>query len=426
MAECRHKRPVSVPDGIGKSKIIYVPCGKCANCLANKQNDFLVRAYKCAINLGSLDLVTLTYDDNTVPITGCFGEFKDGVCVCHSMPMYMDELREVWKSTEAYYRDSRKGLKMYHPSKWYPFDKSDGKDLRCYVAAAIRKKDVQSWLKSCRIRYERKHGRMKPFKYAICPEYGGRTARPHYHLLFFGIDNDILKYFLKDWRRRFGFVDRRRVNLVNPEDKSNGFAKACAYVSKYISKGIFETANLEYVPRHRITVSKYLGLENPFELRDMFNFHLCRDLRRDSFVAVLPYYSPGEVYNPVTGEVLSSCYGPTKEDTMWAEQMVRRATITIEGFKYRLPKSFKNVLFRRYDPVKKRYTASELSCAFNSAVEMLAFRDFDEILSSHNLDPGRSSDLPEIIELSDRFNSGALNFNDCTARLKHFYQKTMF
>lgn len=124
---------------------------------------------------------------------------------------------------------------------------------------------------------------MKPFKYAICPEYGGRTARPHYHLLFFGIDNDILKFFIKDWRRRFGFVDRRRVNLVNPEDNSNGFAKACAYVSKYISKGIFETVKLDYVPRPRITVSKYLGLENPFELRDMFNFHLCRDLRRDSF-----------------------------------------------------------------------------------------------------------------------------------------------
>lgn len=111
---------------------------------------------------------------------------------------------------------------------------------------------------------------------------------------------------------------------------------------------------------------------------------------------------------------------------MWAENMIRRATISIEGFKYRLPKSFKNVLFRRYDPLKKRYTASELSCAFNSSVEMLSFRNFDEILSSHNLDPGRSTDLPEIIELSDRFYSGALNRDDCTSRLKHFYQKSMF
>lgn len=426
MAQCRHKRPLAVPDGIGRTKIIYVPCGKCANCLANRQNDFLVRAYKCAVNLGSLDLVTLTYDDNHVPITGCFGEFVDGVCVSHSMPLYMDELRDVWKSAVERYRDVRKGIKCYHPSKWFPFDKSDGKDLRCYVAAAVRKLDVQSWIKSCRIKYERKHGHMKPFKYAICPEYGGRTKRPHYHLLFFGIKDEILKFFIKDWRRRFGFVDRKRVMLVNKDDGSNGYAKACAYVSKYISKGIFETANLEYVPRPRVTVSKYLGLENPFELRDMYNYYLCKDLRNDSFVASLPYYSPGEVYNPVTGEVLPCVSAPGPDITMWAENMVRRASVTIEGFKYKLPRSFKNVLFRRYDPVKKRYTASELSCAFNSAVEMLNLRSFDEIYESSGLDPGRPGDSEKIAALQDRFFTGALSCEDCTSRLKHFYSKTMF
>ena len=103
---------------------------------------------------------------------------RDGVCVCHSMPMYMDELRDVFGSLQGLtivilvrFEDVSSVEMVSFP------DKSDGKDLRllCCSCHSV-KKDVQSWIKSCRIRYERKHGRMKPFKYAICPEYGGRGS----------------------------------------------------------------------------------------------------------------------------------------------------------------------------------------------------------------------------------------------------------
>lgn len=72
----------------------------------------------------------------------------------------------------------------------------------------LRKKDVQKFLKRLRF-YHSEHSdpkynratAKKPIKYYCVGEYGGRTARPHYHLLIFNCDIELIQ---KAWS--LGFV----------------------------------------------------------------------------------------------------------------------------------------------------------------------------------------------------------------------------
>lgn len=77
--------------------------------------------------------------------------------------------------------------------------------------------------------YVKNHSNLKNvdpnFSYIYCTEYGGLSARPHAHLVLFGVDFPIAKVISsKLWK--FGFVDCRPV--------SSGTVR---YVCKYINKG---------------------------------------------------------------------------------------------------------------------------------------------------------------------------------------------
>ena len=48
---------------------IVVPCGKCLACLKNKQSSMVVRCKREAQQKGSFAFMTLTYDDDHLPLT---------------------------------------------------------------------------------------------------------------------------------------------------------------------------------------------------------------------------------------------------------------------------------------------------------------------------------------------------------------------
>ena len=48
---------------------LVVPCGKCINCLKNKQSSMVVRCKREAEQRGSFAFMTLTYDDDHLPVT---------------------------------------------------------------------------------------------------------------------------------------------------------------------------------------------------------------------------------------------------------------------------------------------------------------------------------------------------------------------
>lgn len=47
---------------------MLVPCGKCSACLRRKQNDYVVALYRTAQKMGNVHFLTLTYDNEHVPL----------------------------------------------------------------------------------------------------------------------------------------------------------------------------------------------------------------------------------------------------------------------------------------------------------------------------------------------------------------------
>lgn len=112
-----------------------IPCGKCPKCVARKISGWSFRMMQEERVADSAYFITLTYNDDNVPIT------KNG-------------------------------------------------------NLTLRKRDCQLFLK----RLRRSHDRMgftaaagyKPLKYYLAGEYGSKTYRPHYHLILFNAQLDVI------------------------------------------------------------------------------------------------------------------------------------------------------------------------------------------------------------------------------------------
>lgn len=128
-------KKLGIADPQGRfDRILYVPCGKCAACMHNLRNDWIIRLKKEMDAASTCYFLTLTYDDEHLPINDA----------------------------------------------GFP---------------TLVKSDFVDWFKRFRERSNRDWSgaaRLK-MKYFAVGEYGGDLGRPHYHLLLFnypfGIDN---------------------------------------------------------------------------------------------------------------------------------------------------------------------------------------------------------------------------------------------
>lgn len=158
---------------------LYVPCGKCEQCLTLKQNDWFIRAFSQWRTYeqlgGSTFFVTLTYRDADLPIHGKYRVFN--------------------------------------------------------------KRHIQNFIKKLKI-YLARRGLPDNIGYFITCEYGSKTDRPHYHgLLYFPYKID--SFQLHNLSNN-GFIDRAWIYGFNSFSKKYGAqvksSKALRYCIKYISK----------------------------------------------------------------------------------------------------------------------------------------------------------------------------------------------
>lgn len=143
----------------------------------------------------------------------------------------------------------------YHDKAWFLTLTYDDEHIHYMmfdgvVVQTLWKKDLQDFFK--RLRKGNKERGLKPQKvrYYACGEYGGRTRRPHYHAIVFGLDiaeEDLrlykvspqgYKYFVCDWITdvwQKGYVVLGEVNW-----------NTCAYTARYMMKklkGVDEYGN---------------------------------------------------------------------------------------------------------------------------------------------------------------------------------------
>lgn len=212
---------------------IPVPCGKCPQCMKRRVSAWSFRLMHEEKHAMSAHFLTLTYSTNHVPIT-------------------------------------RNGF------------------------MTLDKTDVQRWMK--RLRKEVALISQVPVKYYACGEYGGRTKRPHYHVILFNVINE--RIIEKTWN--IGAVHYGQVS-----------GASVGYTLKYINKP-------KKIPLHRnddrimefSLMSKGLGASYVnekticYHTADIFN-RMCLIVEDGKKIA-MPRYIKEKLYTEFQQELLKN------------------------------------------------------------------------------------------------------------------------
>lgn len=169
-----------------------VPCGKCYNCLANNRAQWTYRL-NCENLASRFSLfVTLTYDNENLPFRSQYVNIDTG--------------------EETIIIDTYSNHKNYKL------------DLLKLVSSvnSVSVRDVQLFLK--RLRKELGN---KTFRYFVTSEYGDKTQRPHYHVLFF---------FQKDFERKFLYDTIEKTWSLGNVNFGETETASIAYCTKYCLK----------------------------------------------------------------------------------------------------------------------------------------------------------------------------------------------
>ena len=270
---------------------LKVPCGTCVECLKSRQNDLAARVSLYAENVGAseprpMHFLTLTYDEDCLPLSArrAYVNKFTGECILDSVPVSLirigrNEFSPFSEVTTEVFREDIKRMKIGNeprvielqvgdpdPRGWFPY---------WFITPSLHRRDVRMWLKSSRVAYERLYGKkFSEFKYVMAGEFGPKTCRPHYHILFIGLSDLEMKFLENRWN--YGFTKLLKVNQYN-KDGSSGYLLASKYISKYIIKGDFECSSVKlgYAQRPRLCISRYVGTSVP---DDLIDYYRCYDL----------------------------------------------------------------------------------------------------------------------------------------------------
>lgn len=281
--------------------VSILPCGKCVECLKKKQDQFVVRFQEEAKKRGSLHFVTLTYNEESLPLaqslwrvnleTGEMSlEQKPQLIYSASHDVRFDNVAVLDEVGKAQIRPSEDGcligsvfsermkkVPTSHQPRFIDTDLFFGLDLDpgykfiSRITPTVWREDVRLWLKRCRVQYEREYGQKLPdFAYSIVSEYGFKTCRPHYHMLIAGLSCDQVNWMCDRWKLGMFLVES--VPVINP-DGSNAYSLAARYVSKYVTKGRFECQSVKdgCCQRPRLCQSRGIGAS----IMDRLTPYLC-------------------------------------------------------------------------------------------------------------------------------------------------------
>lgn len=192
---------------LSKYKEIEVPCGNCRQCRIRRSREWTARLLNELVYHEWASFITLTYTNMNLPI------------------MTEDIVEEFMPYTETL---SKLGIKQIS---------SNGHQ------STLIKRDLQNFFKRLRKKLK-KIKKSHAIKYFACGEYGETYARPHYHIIMFGLDQRHREIIEESWN--MGIVDIGSVTY-----------DSARYVADYIQKKMVG----------KLQESEYGKLQPPFQLQ---------------------------------------------------------------------------------------------------------------------------------------------------------------
>lgn len=212
-------------------------------------------------------LMTLSYDNRFIPYVK-LEDLKNGEI---ELPVYRDyDCKKVRVSKNYTFGD--KLIQNDSPITYVrvlPYSDDDISKVRELqdkpsCVGICHYKDVQDFLKRFDSYYKYnfcKNGTKPKFRRYVCSEYGGKKARPHFHVLWFSKPNEvdnIRQAFLATWR----FQDYHALGLDNVFKVGAGFQK---YVAAYVNSSSYVSDLFEQKPlRPKHTSSRNFSASKDF------------------------------------------------------------------------------------------------------------------------------------------------------------------
>lgn len=391
-----------------------VPCGKCVECLERRQRVISSRIASMCKKNPLVHFVTLTYSDAALPIAMSLR------CVSHDVETG-EEVVTYSPQAEMRFTDNEvlrgKVLKLRPSSRprvvYVPLDDVNnflaGEDLQySYVLTpSLRRKDVRDWIKRNRMRYERS-GKPLNFAYTFIGELGPNTARPHYHLLFFGLSREQVNVFCADWQKEFGFtfVEQVMASIADYSKVGNYIGKYCSKGSKYEANTIVEGL----CEKPRICQSLGFGSFITDSLRDWYHG-----------VDVVGAYDFNTLIRP-NGLPLSQSELDTAIDVI-----NRRQYIDFQGQKYPIAQSLKQVIYGYYSKTSGKVERNKVyALAMDVARVEYTHRNEESFNELARKMPGKSAVEAVAVE-SARLSISALQAESrFDKNMRRFKEKSVF
>lgn len=293
--KCLYSKESSYRDLLGVRRFYSRPCGKCVACLHNRQDSIAIRALETSKRYPMFVYDTLTFRPEALPLVPVADLFKD----------------RTWGFSD----ESKRMLSYYSED--------------CSVIPFVERDIVRNWLKRGREAFSRVNsGRRPDWKYLVFMEYGPKTSRPHFHVLFWNISKvDYKRFFGKPWYSLYGTT---KPSYFNGNSTQKDRECITRYISKYCSKGVFESPWVKdgLLPKPMHFYSQGLGLS------------YLDDPKFDFFRSIL-----AEVFKAMQSDLSEGAKGTLLEKSIISD-LISRVDIT-EGF--RVPSSALDAISVYYD-----------------------------------------------------------------------------
>lgn len=219
---CIHPRSRKYYDPYsGEERVCVYPCGKCAACLHNEQDSWSIRLQETASHEPHFIYDTFTLRDDKL-------QWIDNV----SDPIYNGDVELTSELSRILFKSGYKHK---------PYSSSLFEARLPYLDKSL----LSDFVKRGRDNYRSHYGKSPSLRYFGCLEYGPRWARPHVHIIIFGVSwEDWLTYWSNVWKKEYGFT---KPKFIKRGAKNSVRSRQCIsrYISKYVNKGSFEVATVK-------------------------------------------------------------------------------------------------------------------------------------------------------------------------------------